>query len=172
MRGVGYSNFSYKDIASDLGIRNAAVHYHYPAKEDLGIAVIQQERRRFNKWIDRKIIREMASWEKLEWFFSIYTHYMERGGKVCIPSSLATSYHIIPSQMQTEVTGLIDDLLNWLTQTLEEGRKMNQFVYNGSASAKANAILGSIQGSMQLVRLTGGNQLGMTLEQIRDDLSR
>ena len=32
----GYNAFSYHHIAVQLGIRNAAIHYHFPAKEDLG----------------------------------------------------------------------------------------------------------------------------------------
>lgn len=170
MRDVGYSNFSYKDIAEKLDIRNAAVHYHFPAKEDLGVSVIQKERRRFKKWIERQIVIEKNAWDKLDWFFSIYTHYMDRGGKLCIPSSLSSSFHIIPPRMQTEAAGLVDDLLIWLTKTLDSGRKQNDFAYNGSPADRANAILGSIQGAMQLERITAGEQLVKTLQQIKVDL--
>jgi len=40
----GYNGFSYKDISLALGIKNATVHYHYPAKKDLGVAVIRRAR--------------------------------------------------------------------------------------------------------------------------------
>jgi len=36
----GYSAFSYQDIADSLGIRKASIHYHFPSKTDLGIAVV------------------------------------------------------------------------------------------------------------------------------------
>ena len=42
----GYSAFSYQDIADALGIRKASIHYHFPSKADLGVAVI-------NRYIDR-----------------------------------------------------------------------------------------------------------------------
>ena len=44
MGARGYSGFSYQDISRPLGIRNAAIHYHFPAKADLGLAVIERYR--------------------------------------------------------------------------------------------------------------------------------
>lgn len=170
MHDVGYSNFSYADIASQLGIKNAAVHYHYPAKEDLGVAVIQRERRRFSKWIQRSIIREKSSWDKLEWFFSIYTHYMENGHKVCIPGSLASMYSIVPTSLQREAKGLVEDMLAWLQEMLEQGRTSKEFSFSANAEDKAAVIMGSIQGSLQLARITGGDQLTSTISQIKNDL--
>ena len=35
VRNRGYSAFSYADIAKEIGIRKASIHYHFPSKEDL-----------------------------------------------------------------------------------------------------------------------------------------
>src|SRR6201987_6515356 len=43
----GYSAFSYQDIADSLGIRKASIHYHFPSKTDLGIAVVDRYVARF-----------------------------------------------------------------------------------------------------------------------------
>ena len=40
----GYNAFSYHHIAVQLGIRNAAIHYHFPGKEDLGVELIRRYR--------------------------------------------------------------------------------------------------------------------------------
>ena len=36
----GYNAFSYKDLAESVGIRTASIHYHFPSKGDLGLAVM------------------------------------------------------------------------------------------------------------------------------------
>lgn len=36
----GYNAFSFKDIATAINIKTASIHYHFPSKEDLGVAVI------------------------------------------------------------------------------------------------------------------------------------
>ncbi|NJK45439.1 MAG: TetR/AcrR family transcriptional regulator [Pleurocapsa sp. SU_196_0] len=43
----GFNGFSYADIAARLGIRNAAIHYHYPSKADLGQALARRYRQTF-----------------------------------------------------------------------------------------------------------------------------
>ena len=36
----GYNAFSYADIASQVGIRTATIHYYFPTKADLGREVV------------------------------------------------------------------------------------------------------------------------------------
>ena len=38
----GFDGFSYADIARDAGIRKASIHYHFPTKQDLGLAVLHR----------------------------------------------------------------------------------------------------------------------------------
>ena len=41
IREKGYNAFSFYDISKSVGIKTASIHYHFPAKSDLGIAVIE-----------------------------------------------------------------------------------------------------------------------------------
>ena len=43
----GFNGFSYKHIAEQLGVKNAAIHYYFPAKSDLGTALVERYRRHF-----------------------------------------------------------------------------------------------------------------------------
>src|SRR5208282_4598313 len=36
----GYNGFSYADIAEELGVTKASLHYHFPSKAELGRALI------------------------------------------------------------------------------------------------------------------------------------
>jgi TetR/AcrR family transcriptional repressor of nem operon len=36
-------------------VRNAAIHYHYPKKTDLGVALIQRYRRRFQRFVEAQL---------------------------------------------------------------------------------------------------------------------
>ena len=39
IREKGYLSFSYDDLAKELGVTKASIHYHFMKKEDLGLAV-------------------------------------------------------------------------------------------------------------------------------------
>ena len=43
IRTRGFNAFSYADIAGRLNVRNAAIHYYFPSKADLGISVVDNE---------------------------------------------------------------------------------------------------------------------------------
>src|SRR5437660_11718741 len=43
----GYNGFSYADVAAELGITKASLHYHFPGKAELGEALIVRYASRF-----------------------------------------------------------------------------------------------------------------------------
>ena len=38
----GFGGFSFREVAADVGIKSASVHYHFPTKDDLGAAVLRR----------------------------------------------------------------------------------------------------------------------------------
>src|SRR6202012_1004558 len=54
----GFNNFSYADIAGELGITTASLHYHFRSKAELGQALVSRYAERFVdslREIDREI---------------------------------------------------------------------------------------------------------------------
>src|SRR3954447_3499354 len=43
----GFNGFSYADVANELDLTKAALHYHFPGKAELGIALITRYAGRF-----------------------------------------------------------------------------------------------------------------------------
>ncbi|MCB9111119.1 MAG: TetR/AcrR family transcriptional regulator [Anaerolineales bacterium] len=60
LQDKGFNGFSYANIASELGVKNAAIHYHFPSKEDLGVAVIKRYRERFKLWINNARVKDLS----------------------------------------------------------------------------------------------------------------
>ena len=42
MRIGGFNGFSFREIAADVGVKSASVHYHFPTKENLAAAVTRR----------------------------------------------------------------------------------------------------------------------------------
>ena len=161
----GFDGFSYKHIASDLGIKNAAVHYHYPAKSDLGLAIIERTRRRFRRWCDEIDKRNEDSSEKLEAFFGIFKPFVD-SGKVCFGGALAVGFKTLPAEMQSEARAMAGDFLLWLENLLNDGRKEGVFTFPGSAKDQAVVVLASIQGVLQIARETDQSCFDVVKRQI------
>ena len=49
----GYNAFSYKKLVDIIGIKTLSIHYHDRKKEELAIAVIQQQQEKFSKALNK-----------------------------------------------------------------------------------------------------------------------
>src|SRR5215510_5202293 len=170
LQDKGFNGFSYANIASELGVKNAAIHYHFPSKEDLARAVIQRYRDRFQLWINNSRIKDLSPEKKLDWFFSIYTDTRADQGKVCLVGSLEAEFNSIPDGLRADVEGMHKDLLTWLEATLSEGREAGVFTFNGDPANKAALILSSVQGALQMARALGTKKFRTVVEQHKLDL--
>ena len=166
----GFNGFSYTHIATELGVKNAAIHYHFPTKEALGIAVVKRYRDRFQLWINNSRIKNLSPEKKLDWFFSIYTDMRADKGKVCLVGSMEAEFNSIPNGLQSEVEALHKELLAWLQATLKEGRDAGVFQFNGQPADKAALILSSLQGALQMARALGTSKFHAVVQQHRQDL--
>jgi TetR/AcrR family transcriptional regulator, transcriptional repressor for nem operon len=170
LQDKGFNGFSDAHIASELGVKNAAIHYHFPTKEDLGCAVVTRYRDRFQLWTNNARIKGLPPEKKLDWFFSIYSAVRADKGKVCLVGSLEAEFNSIPDALQAEVEGLNKELLTWLEATLSEGREVGVFQFNGEPANKAALILSSVQGALQMARALGTKKFRDVVEQHKLDL--
>ncbi|HLO33057.1 MAG TPA: TetR/AcrR family transcriptional regulator [Anaerolineales bacterium] len=166
----GFNGFSYAHIAAELGVKNAAIHYHFPSKEALACAVIQRYRDRFQLWINNSRIKNLSPQEKLDWFFSIYTNTRADNGKVCLAGSLETEFNSLPAALREQTEALTRELLGWLQTTLDEGREADVFHFSGNPASKAALILASLQGALQMARALGTGKFHAVVEQHKEDL--
>jgi len=170
MQEKGFNGFSYANISSELGVKNAAIHYHFPTKEDLTIAVIQRYRERFKLWVNNSRVMNLPYEGKLEWFFNIYTDLRADKGKVCLVGAMETEFTSIPDALQTEVQSLHKEMLTWLEVTLEEGRNAGAFEFKGNAADKAALIFSTLQGALQMARALGTKKFRDVITQIKLEL--
>ncbi len=58
MRKGGFSGFSFREIAADVGVKSSSVHYHFPTKENPAAAVIQRYTAQTADLIERELQKE------------------------------------------------------------------------------------------------------------------
>lgn len=172
LQDKGFNAFSYQHISSLLGIKNAAIHYHYPSKENLGIAIYQRSRKRFNATKEQARQEAYSSWQKLDVFLDIFRSNLNRDQKVCLVGALGNDYFTLPPGMQQEGRLMANEVLDWLTEVLDEGRTLGNFAFKGEPYNKALTLCSSMVGALQLARITDNNQFYAIIEQLKKDLSK
>ena len=166
----GMNGFSYRDIAEPLGVKNAAIHYHFPSKMDLVKALIED-----NLDVLRKSTAEFMAYggparPQLEGLFDFTRHQCECGRPVCMVGALSIDFEELSDDARHKLDRLMRDTVAWLAKVLETGREQGEFDFRGKARSKAAAILATIQGARQIARIHGVDLLEATFAQIRTDL--
>jgi TetR/AcrR family transcriptional regulator, transcriptional repressor for nem operon len=97
----GFNGFSYANIAAELHITKAALHYHFAGKADLGEALITRYASRFAGALAQTDAGLSAS-GKLAAYADLYLQVL-RDRKMCLCGMLAAEYQTLPQPMQDAV---------------------------------------------------------------------
>lgn len=147
----GFNNFSYADIAKELGITTASLHYHFPSKAELGQALITRYAKRFVEALDRIDQEAPNAPAKLKAYASLYAGVLE-GKRMCMCGVLAAEYHTLPKPMRRAVIAFFDDNQRWLADVLNQGQAENTLAFTGPADEVAQSVLSTLEGAMLVAR--------------------
>jgi AcrR family transcriptional regulator len=163
VRDKGFNAFSFQDISRLVGIKTASIHYYFPTKADLALAVLASQ----TEFLDEQIqdASEETPLEELLSFFSIYDDICTRN-QVCIVGSMATDLHTLEPQVAAALKLFTDKVLDWVTEILAKGRQQGIFQFDITPEHQAQIIVTSMMASVQLARLQGP----ATLQNIKDSI--
>jgi TetR/AcrR family transcriptional repressor of nem operon len=95
MRRGGFNACSFRDIAGDVGIKSASVHYYFRTKADLATALVARYEARVLATIgDPEDGRDLAA--KLGAMRAAFRGGLTRGDGMCLCGVLATERHSVP----------------------------------------------------------------------------
>jgi len=150
----GFNGFSYADVAAELGITKAALHYHFPGKAELGEALIARYATRFGEALEAIDSGDKPASEKLQAYTDLYLTVF-RDERMCLCGMLAAEYATLPDGMRQTVVRFFDQNYAWLVRQLETGRGEGSIRLNGTAEAAAQMIVGTLEGAMLVARPYG-----------------
>jgi TetR/AcrR family transcriptional repressor of nem operon len=147
----GFNGFSYADVAAELLVTKASLHYHFPAKADLGCALIVRYHQVFGQALDAIDRQTRKPREKLRRYAALYDSVM-RKNRMCLCGMLAAEYATLPAPMQTELRLFFDANEIWLTAVLEDGRRSGELTFRGPVRQRARSVIGGLEGAMLVAR--------------------
>ena len=147
----GYNGFSYADIAAELGVTKASLHYHFASKAELGQALIGRYHVAFDRALldIQQTVNEPAL--RLRRYVALYDA-VTSNERMCLCGMLAAEYATLPSTMQKQLNAFFDANEKWLTAVLDGGRRDACFSFEESPNERARVLLGALEGAMLVAR--------------------
>ena len=150
----GFNGFSYADVAAELAVTKASLHYHSPGKAELGRALIERYTLRFAAALAEIDARIPEAPAKLSAYAGLYSDVL-RGQRMCLCGMLAAEYQTLPDPMREAVIAFIDANEAWVEKVLSDGRRDGTIALAGPASDAARLIVSGLEGAMLVARPYG-----------------
>lgn len=150
----GFNGFSYADVAAELSVTKASLHYHFPGKAELGEALINRYAIRFAEALQAIDAESSDVRAKLAAYAAVYAAVLE-DQRMCLCGMLAADYETLPPAMRTAVVRFFDDNEAWLERVLEQGASEGSLHYEGRARDQAQLIISTLEGAMLVARPYG-----------------
>jgi TetR/AcrR family transcriptional repressor of nem operon len=150
----GFNGFSYADVAAELGITKASLHYHFPGKAELGEALIGRYAARFADALEEIDARGGDAPAKLAAYARIYADVL-RDKRMCLCGMLAADYDTLPEPMRDAVLHFFDANQGWLANVFEQGQAEGSIHLDGSPGNAAQALVGGLEGALLIARPYG-----------------
>ena len=149
VRNGGYSGFSFREIAKQVGIKAASVHYHFPGKDDLGAAIARRYTDRFIAGLGPPDAAGTTPDALLRRYVDAYRHALVDEGLMCLCGVLGAEIADLPDPVVAEARRFFDVNIAWLDQVLarEPGMAAPE-----SRRAGALRIIATLEGAMILAR--------------------
>lgn len=117
IRVAGFHGFSFREIAADVGIKSASVHYHFPTKADLGAAAADRYRERFLTALgDPRDDSPLLV--KLDGLAALFRNALVVDGQMCLCGALGAEIDGLPPPVAEGAARFFRETLAWIEAAL------------------------------------------------------
>ena len=144
----GYSGLNFRDLADEVGIKAASIHYYFPSKADLGAAVARRYWEDTAAELDSMLAKIGDPLRCLHQYPDIFRKSLERDNRMCLGSFMAAEHDDLPEAVKKEVQTFGDVNVAWLAKVLTAAA----VVTPGESGQRGRAIFAAIAGAQLMAR--------------------
>jgi TetR/AcrR family transcriptional repressor of nem operon len=150
----GFNGFSYADIAAEVGITKASLHYHFATKAELGRTLIARYTEAFETALQAITARLPHADERLRAYVKLYADVLANE-RMCLCGMVAAEYGTLPPQMQEAIRVFFEFNESWLAGLLDQGTREGCLSVRVPLHEAARMLVGALEGEMLVARAYG-----------------
>jgi TetR/AcrR family transcriptional repressor of nem operon len=162
----GYNGLSFRELAKEVGIKSASIHYHFPTKDDLAVALARRYTEDLSLVLQHLSASSQDAHTRLTAYTEIFRGALLNSNRMCLCGMLAAERDDLSPQVQSEVEKFNASNVAWLAEVLTRHDP------SGSPDAiqrRAFAILSAVEGAQLVARGCGDVRIyDRTIDAYRD----
>ena len=141
----GFGGFSYLDLAEEIGIKAASIHYYFKSKDDLAAALVEYTHELHTLGFQNIEANNESPQENLEDVIKHFQNYVENN-KFCLCGMLVAELHSVSDRVAQCLDVYFNDFETWIARQFEAmGRK--------NPDKLAMCFLSTLEGSLLIARV-------------------
>ena len=144
VRAGGYNSFSFREISQEIGIKSASIHYHFPTKTDLGVAIASRYTTRFAEQLELVVTTYPGANARLQAYVALFRQALLHDQKMCLCGQLASESDVLPEPIRLETRRFFTLNLDWLASEVFTG---------DDAKARAASVLAALEGALLMSKV-------------------
>ncbi len=148
----GYAGLSFRELAKDVGIKSASIHYYFPSKGDLGAILAQKYTEDFGAYLDGLLDRWTDPDTCLRKYIDVFRTTLLNDNRMCLGGMMAAEHGELPVGVRAEVVKFGEMNVRWLVRALALANGANGKGSANKLGKQALAIFAAIEGAQLVAR--------------------
>src|SRR6187402_313683 len=133
----GYNGLSFRELAKEVGVKSASVHYHFPTKGDLGAALARRYADEAIEIFDGFLEASQDVGACMRMYTDVFRSALSNDNRMCLCGIMAAEHDDLPAEVRAEVDRFTDVNIRWLIKLLSRGKSK---AATGAVAQQALAI--------------------------------
>ncbi|HEX8057490.1 MAG TPA: TetR/AcrR family transcriptional regulator [Novosphingobium sp.] len=148
----GYNALSFRDLASDVGIKSASVHHHFPTKGDLAKVLVERFCEGFVERMEP--LTALSFEEAIDGYVALFRTAFVGRNRMCLAGMMSAEVSALPKAAQQRLEDFVEAHKAFLRAALAKKYKR---MAADQLDARAIAIFAAMEGAQLVVRGLGGD---------------
>ncbi|HVJ42858.1 MAG TPA: helix-turn-helix domain-containing protein [Dongiaceae bacterium] len=148
----GYNALSFRDLAKEVGIKSASIHYHFPTKGDLGAALARRYADDAMAYLEGLLADSADLRTCIKSYLGLFRAALLNDNRMCLYGIMAAERDDLPIEVRIEVDRFSEVNVRWLVKLLSRRKSA---AGTEPLQQQALAIFAAIEGAQLVARGRG-----------------
>ena len=118
VQAKGYNALSFRELAKEVGIKSASIHYYFPSKGDLGAALARRYTEDAAAYFEQLAAQDDDVDVTFRAYADVFRAALRDDNRMCLYGIMAAEYEDLPAEVRIEVDRFSATNAAWLARLL------------------------------------------------------
>ncbi|UAL11454.1 TetR/AcrR family transcriptional regulator [Caulobacter segnis] len=118
VQAKGYNALSFRELAKEVGVKSASIHYYFPTKGDLGAELARRYTDTAVSHFERLISSPAPVALVFAEYVAVFRAALKNDNRMCLYGVMAAEYGDLPEEVRVAVDAFSQANVDWLARLL------------------------------------------------------